>query len=199
MLETSDPLLLWWWRIRCIRQCSNTPLEDHCCLTAILTPLKMRAVPDFRGSPLSVPLSAPYTSGQTSVLRFSLKSSFRTDGKATRGTQCGPPKPLSQLSERKKLWNCRIAEEHVRNMKLSGAKAAGVHTHTQCPLSHSPCPEHIHGQPGVSSTLSRAQPSAPGVKWGWIQRNRVLGELCVREQECSVENPDWTFKHVKLH
>lgn len=68
----------------------------------ILTPLKMRAVPDFRGSPLSVPRSAPYTSSQISDFRFSLKSSFRTDGKATRGTQWAPPKPLSQLREREK-------------------------------------------------------------------------------------------------
>lgn len=30
------------------------------------TPLKIRAVPDFRGSPLRVPLSAPYNSGHVS-------------------------------------------------------------------------------------------------------------------------------------
>lgn len=56
-------------------------------LSGILTPLKMSAVPDFRGSPLSVPLSAPYTSGQISGLRFSLKFSFTTDGRGTKGTQ----------------------------------------------------------------------------------------------------------------
>lgn len=56
-----------------------------------LTPLKMRAVPDLRGSPLRVPLSAPYTSGHVSCCRWSLKSSLRMDGRGDRGTQWAPP------------------------------------------------------------------------------------------------------------
>ncbi len=133
-------------------------LEDHCCFTAILTPLKMRAVPDFRGSPLSVPLSAPYTSGQTSAFRFSLKSSFRMDGKATRGTQWGPPKPLSQLSERKTsvtagslrimrgIWSYQELKQLVSTLTHS-VRCHTVHdrstsTGSRVSAAHCPAPSH---------------------------------------------------------
>ncbi len=118
----------------------------------------MRAIPDFRGSPLSVPLSAPYTSGQTSALRFSLKSSFRTDGKATRGTQWGPPKPLSQLSERKTSMTARSLRStrgiwsYQELKQLVSTLTHSVHCHTvhdrststgnRGSAAHCPAPSH---------------------------------------------------------
>lgn len=66
-------------------------LDAFCTVFIIPTPLKIRAVPDFRGSPLRVPLSAPYTSGQVSCCKFSLKSSLSKDGKGAKGTQWAPP------------------------------------------------------------------------------------------------------------